>query len=1250
MTTDGLFEFDIVPSDYVAEEDGETGTDTGTDTGTGDPEGDSPPPPPVNSPPQVNGVIEGQLTGQNTPYSLVIPATFFIDPDGDALTYSATLSDGSALPDWLTFSPDTLTFSGRGPTDGHHDYTIFLNASDQSGSATLAFDLTVSERPFVIGTLPNLVVEEDSFFSVTIPATGLFNDPDSILTFGGSVGSDVNSWLSFDPATMTFSGQMPQDFSNWFNLTVFATDGPNRAQIIFRVDVNDTPDAPLDLSLHTTWVNEFSDIGTPVGELFLDDPDKGDTHVYSLVDDAGGAFAVVGDQLVVNSALDIRAGTQRTVVVQVEDSTGFTFQKSIDITIKAAHDTIIFSDAPPATTILWVSTTGDDAAGTGSADSPFATIQHAIDNAGPGTDIMVRAGTYNEALNLSVEGTTDAPIRLISADGAGAAVIAPPAVAETSAISGRGTANWVIDGFTVQGSDTIGTYGVNLVSRNFGANAAFQEGYAGDKVENILLINNVFTDWGIDAIHIAQSFGIQIVNNSIIGAHEQGIDFVGTSKLLIQGNVIDEITSKDEWEALDGRDYTGDSAITVKGGSTFVEIRNNVIGSTEGPAIKIGSPTGIAYLPIEVGADGDGAHFVNYEVKHAVVSGNIATDYPTSLLLQGAQDVLVTDNLFNTANISSVARGVTASLYGVAEQYIPRGLTGFSDDISFADNIFKGKALFTNAPGATTYDLGGNAAFDPLATYDPEQYGFVGGVDGGIAVARDQIIGKSGDDVLYGDRSGHATADYISGQRGADMMYGGLGDDIYVFDDRNDQAIEAAGGGHDAVILTRNASVYKVGTSSIEDVYTLRDQDTSISGSAGRNRLYGNIGNDKLRGGAGDDDLFGGAGNDELDGGADHDRLYGGVGDDRLTGEAGDDILDGGAGRDVMRGGDGKDLLISYDADGLIDGGHNIDTIYLDRSTATADIFVDISYTSSFNANNSPILELFDGTRLVNIETLQIASGSGSDMLRGGAYADQISGGDGNDVIEGMDGDDLIYGGNGDDIIQGGNGVDKIDGSRGFDWIDAGAGDDIVTSNDPDLMLIGGAGKDTLALNRSQFSDAQIVDLSLQEQAGVIVTLADGTQITGFETFNYSAGSGDDIITLGAGSDRLTGGKGFDILSGGNGNDVISGGADDDIIYGGGGRDKISGDGGADTLYGGLGEDTFQFKVGHVQGDIIADFEGAGVATGDRLEFSGYGPGATLTYNNATQLWTIATADNSIQNSFQILNVTALSSADYIIL
>jgi len=42
-----------------------------------------------------------------------IPDTTFIDDDGNnTLTYSATLSNGSQLPDWLKFNPSTRTFSG----------------------------------------------------------------------------------------------------------------------------------------------------------------------------------------------------------------------------------------------------------------------------------------------------------------------------------------------------------------------------------------------------------------------------------------------------------------------------------------------------------------------------------------------------------------------------------------------------------------------------------------------------------------------------------------------------------------------------------------------------------------------------------------------------------------------------------------------------------------------------------------------------------------------------------------------------------------------------------------------------------------------------------------------------------------------------------------------------------------------------------------------------------------------------------
>ncbi|SVC76169.1 uncharacterized protein METZ01_LOCUS329023, partial [marine metagenome] len=50
---------------------------------------------------------------EDSALSFTIPADTFNDVDvGDSLTYTATLSDGSALPSWLSFNPSTQTFSG----------------------------------------------------------------------------------------------------------------------------------------------------------------------------------------------------------------------------------------------------------------------------------------------------------------------------------------------------------------------------------------------------------------------------------------------------------------------------------------------------------------------------------------------------------------------------------------------------------------------------------------------------------------------------------------------------------------------------------------------------------------------------------------------------------------------------------------------------------------------------------------------------------------------------------------------------------------------------------------------------------------------------------------------------------------------------------------------------------------------------------------------------------------------------------
>ena len=54
-----------------------------------------------------------------------------------------------------------------------------------------------------------------------------------------------------------------------------------------------------------------------------------------------------------------------------------------------------------------------------SPDGPVSDINAALQMAAPGTDVMVKAGTYTENVRFSKDGGADAPIQLISADGHG---------------------------------------------------------------------------------------------------------------------------------------------------------------------------------------------------------------------------------------------------------------------------------------------------------------------------------------------------------------------------------------------------------------------------------------------------------------------------------------------------------------------------------------------------------------------------------------------------------------------------------------------------------------------------------------------------------------------------------------------------------------------------------------------------------------------------------------------------------------
>jgi Ca2+-binding RTX toxin-like protein len=132
-------------------------------------------------------------------FTYTFPENTFTDPDsGDKLTYTATLMDGSPLPNWLTFNPDTRTLSGKSPK--MQQLTVKLTATDKAG-ATVSDDTGPSKGMLLKFSCSGVVV--DGYIS----GATLFLDANknAVLDAGEpSTTTDANGEFDLDIPLETF--------------------------------------------------------------------------------------------------------------------------------------------------------------------------------------------------------------------------------------------------------------------------------------------------------------------------------------------------------------------------------------------------------------------------------------------------------------------------------------------------------------------------------------------------------------------------------------------------------------------------------------------------------------------------------------------------------------------------------------------------------------------------------------------------------------------------------------------------------------------------------------------------------------------------------------------------------------------------------------------------------------------------------------------------------------------------------------
>jgi len=305
--------------------------------------------PPTNIAPQLIAPITDFAIDEDAVFALDVSSNFDDADAGDVLEYFATLAGGSLLPTWLSFDAATGVFGGTPDNGDVSSFDVVVTANDGvEGNipATDIFTVTVNnvnDAPALAVQLADQSTLEDTAFSFTIP-TNTFADIDSIhgdiLAYSATLagGTVLPSWLTFDAATMTFSGIPDNDEVGTISVRVIATDlAGATAEDVFELEVINVSDGQI--------INGTS------GDDFLIGTAGNDTISGLNGDDTleGGA----GDDIIIaGEGSDQMFGGEGSDIFVIEENTNptlafssifdFTLDEKIDLT--AISNITSFSD------------------------------------------------------------------------------------------------------------------------------------------------------------------------------------------------------------------------------------------------------------------------------------------------------------------------------------------------------------------------------------------------------------------------------------------------------------------------------------------------------------------------------------------------------------------------------------------------------------------------------------------------------------------------------------------------------------------------------------------------------------------------------------------------------------------------------------------------------------------------------------------------------------------------------------------
>ncbi|WP_265991515.1 putative Ig domain-containing protein [Larkinella insperata] len=212
---------------------------------------------PTNQSPVVANALPDQNAKVGTAFSFQFGSGSFTDPDGDALSYSATLENNSALPAWLSFNANTRTFSGTPTSNNPASLTVKVTANDGKGG-TVSDSFVIAISPANTAPVLTAIGSKTATVGQALTFTAQATDSDTpaqTLTYSvsGASGASINASTGAFSWTPTTTGTV--------SLTVTVTDNGSpalSAQELVSVTVSAAP-APQQAVISFSLINATSD-------------------------------------------------------------------------------------------------------------------------------------------------------------------------------------------------------------------------------------------------------------------------------------------------------------------------------------------------------------------------------------------------------------------------------------------------------------------------------------------------------------------------------------------------------------------------------------------------------------------------------------------------------------------------------------------------------------------------------------------------------------------------------------------------------------------------------------------------------------------------------------------------------------------------------------------------------------------------------------------------------------------------------